>query len=498
MLPAPGGRQVKHAAVPALVVLLLYSWSEPSLAQGADKPGPPSPAEQTQPAAPGRGGGPLPGQTGAGTPPPAPSPEAPKGLFERDTLLGDMGGVRTALGRYGVSLGLSETSEVFGNPTGGINRGVIYEGLTQVSLGIDLDKAIGVAGGIINISAFQIHGRGLSINNVNNLNVTSGIEADRATRLFEWWYQQSLFGGKADIKLGQQSADVEFMTSQYSGLFVNASFGWPTLPAVDLPSGGPAYPLATPGVRLRVTPNEQFAALFAVFNGSPAGLRDGDPQRLDASGTNFDLDSGVFVISEVQYALNSGDKATGLPGTYKLGVWYNSNASDNQFFSNGPINASDPIPRRLRHNYSIYAVADQLVYRPPGAKDGGAGVFLRAMGAPGDRNLVNVFVSGGVTYKGGFGRDNDTVGLGVSWARISDTVRAGDAAFAQATGAFIPTRTSETVLELSYQTQIAPWWAVQPDLQYVFNPAGGIPNPNRPGKRIGDTLIMGMRTGVTF
>ncbi len=288
------------------------------------------------------------------------------------------------------------------------------------------------------------------------------------------------------------------MTSQYSGLFINASFGWPTLPAVDLPSGGPAYPLATPGIRLRITPNEQFAALLGVFNGSPAGLGTGDPQRRNPSGTNFDLGSGVYVIGEVQYALNPGDNPGGPTGTYKLGAWYNSNASDNQFFSNGPINATDPIGRGLRHNWSIYAVADQLVYRPPGVKDGGAGMFLRAMGAPGDRNSVNVFVSGGVTYKGGFGRENDTLGLGVSWARISDTALAGDAAFAQATGAFLPTRTSETVLELSYQAQVAPWWVVQPALQYVFNPGGGIPNPNQPDKRIGDAFILGLRTGITF
>ena len=295
-----------------------------------------------------------------------------------------------------------------------------------------------------------------------------------------------------------KGADLEFITSQFGGLFINSSFGWPALPAVDLPSGGPAYPLATPAIRLRVTPNDHVAALLGVFNGSPAGLGTGDPQRRNASGTNFDLSSGVFVIGEVQYALNPGETPSGLPGTYKLGGWYNSNASDNQFFANGPINATDPIPSRLRNNWSVYAVADQLIYRPPGSKDGGAGVFLRAMGSPGDRNAVNVFVNGGITYKGAFGRDNDTAGLGVAWTRISDTSRAGDAAFAAATGAFLPTRTSETVLELSYQAQIVPWWVVQPDLQYVFNPAGGIPNPNRPGRTIGDALVLGARTTIAF
>src|SRR5271170_5128976 len=36
------------------------------------------------------------------------------GIWQRAQLLGDMGGVRSYLGNYGVSLNLQETSEVFG------------------------------------------------------------------------------------------------------------------------------------------------------------------------------------------------------------------------------------------------------------------------------------------------------------------------------------------------------------------------------------------------
>ena len=492
-MTTPTYRLVRHA--PALFGCLMAScWAVPSAAQSA----PTSAAQPTQAGTPAIGNGGTPGQTGAGASPQAPSPRAPTGLFSRATLLGDLGGVRSTLGRIGVSLGLNETSEALGNPTGGIHRGAIYEGLTQMSLGVDLQKAIGLSGGIINVSALQIHGRGLSTNDVDNLDVVSGIEADRSVRLFEWWYQQSLLGGKADIKLGQQSADLEFMISSYAGLFINSGFGWATLPAVDLPSGGPAYPLATPGLRLRIAPDDQFTALVGVFNGSPAGLGTGDPQLRDPSGTNFNLNGGVFVIGEVQYAINSGDTAKGLPGTYKLGGWYNSNSFDNQFFINGPIDAASPLPRSQSGNWSVYALADQLVYRPPGDKSGSAGMFFRAMGAPGNRNQVNVFVDGGLTYQGAFGRDNDTVGLGVLWSRISDTVRAGDSSFAAATGQFLFNPTSETVLELSYQAQIAPWWIVQPDLQYVFNPGGGIAYPDQPDRRVGDALVLGARTVVTF
>ena len=159
------------------------------------------------------------------------------GLWDRSTLLGDIGGLRTILDGYGISVGLNETSEVLGNPTGGRAQGTIYEGLTEVSVGIDLDKAIGLPGAIVNVSALQIHGRGLSTHNIDNLMTVSNIEADPSTDLYELWYQQSFFGGKVDVKIGQQSADLEFMTTQYGGLFINSSFGWPALASLDLPSG---------------------------------------------------------------------------------------------------------------------------------------------------------------------------------------------------------------------------------------------------------------------
>jgi len=124
-------------------------------------------------------------------------------------------------------------------------------------------------------------------------------------------------------------------------------------------------------------------------------------------------------------------------------------------------------------------------------------VFLRAMGAPGSRNTVNAFIDGGISYAGPFGRPDDTVGVGVGWARISNPARAGDAALA-ASGTFNPVRGSETVLEVTYQMQLAPWWQVQPDFQYVFNPGGGIANPDNPGKRIGNAAILGLRTVLTF
>ncbi len=455
-----------------LAILVLRS------ASAGAQPVPPAPSERQAP---------TPGQTSGE------SEADGSGLWERSNLLGDIGGLRTLLGNYGVTLGLSETGEVLGNPTGGRKQGVAYEGLTEMGLGIDLAKAVGLQGGLLNVSAFQIHGRGLTINDIDSLSLVSSIEADRSTRLDELWYQQSLLAGRLDIRVGQLAADQEFMIDQYAGVFINEGFGWPTLPSVDLPSGGPAYPFASTGARLRARPTEGTTVLLGVFNGDPAGPGSGDPQLRDRSGTNFGFNGGAFVIGEVQFAMNQGENAGGLPSTVKLGAWYNSNAFTNQFFADqGAITPS------YRGDWSLYALLDQLVFRPEGGKDTGLGIFARAMGAPADRNLVSIFVDGGFSYKGPFGRDGDTIGLAVEWAKISGDAAAADAALAASTGGRFPVRTAETVIELTYQAQLAPWLQVQPDFQYVFNPSGGILNPNGSGKIVTSAAVFGLRTNVTF
>jgi carbohydrate-selective porin OprB len=105
-----------------------------------------------------------------------------------DTLLGNLGDVRSTLDTYGISLGLQSTDEVFGNPNGGRARGATFDGQTALGLGIDLEKAIDLKGGIFNVSAFQNYGHGISASKIDNLSLVSNIEATRSARLFELWY----------------------------------------------------------------------------------------------------------------------------------------------------------------------------------------------------------------------------------------------------------------------------------------------------------------------
>ena len=413
---------------------------------------------------------------------------------------------------------------MLGNVTGGVHRGAAYDGLTLFGLGVDTEKAFGLPGGTFNVSALQIHGRNLSTDNLYTIQTASGIEANRTTRLWELWYQQSFLDGKLDVKVGQQSLDQEFITSQGSSVFINTMMGWPALPSLDLYAGGPAYPLSSLGVRLRAQPTDTVTVLGGVFDDNPPGGPFADDSQLrgaERSGTRFNTGTGALFIAEVQYALNpppSGPPQTGapppaqpatespppgLPGLYKLGAYFDTGSFPDQRLDSTGVSLADPAssgnPLMRHNNFGVYGVMDQVLWRPDPQGARAVGVFARVMGGPGDRNLLNFSVNTGITLKAPLpGRDNDTLGLGYGLARISSTASNLDKDTAFFSGTGVPIRSCESFIELTYQAQIAPWWIVQPDLQYVFMPSGGIANPLVPGERVGNELVLGLRTNLTF
>lgn len=428
-------------------------------------------------------------------------------LMSRSVLLGDPLGIQTRTAARGISFGLAESAEVIGNLTGGTRRGAVFEGLLAMSVGLDTEKAGLWPDGIFNASAYQIHGRGLSLNNLaNNGNTVSGLEALRGTLLFELWFEQYTPDKKLSVRIGQFAVDQEFLISQYGGLFINHTFGWPTLPSTNLPASGPSFPLAALGIRARYAPTSATSILLGLFNGDAAGPGSGIPQTRDTSGTDFRLHDGLFAIGEVQYVHNGDGGAVGLPGTFKLGGWYNSLSFADQRFNSLGASLADPgnnpgqsSGHTRKGNWSVYGVADQLVGRKAGTKDQGIGVFARLMGSPGDRNLVNFYADVGLTWKGAIaGRDSDTAGIAFGLARTSDSASALDSDVRNFTGGTYPIRRHESVLELTYQAQIAPWWQVQPTAQYVFNINGGVNNPLVPGRRLNDAAVLGLRTNITF
>ena len=430
----------------------------------------------------------------------------PKSIWDQDTLTGDWGGARSALGREGIDLTLNYVDEIFGNVSGGLYRRSSYEGRAEFSVDTDLQKLVGWDGSTAHATIYEIHNIGHvdAEDNVGAISDPSNIDAWPTTRLFTAWFQQKLFNGHGSLRIGQLGADDEFMISPTASNLINATFGWPDIFSANMPSGGPVYPLATPGVRLKLDPIENLSLLSAIFSGDPAGsdCADTNREKCDKYGTKFSFSGGALWMNELQYAVNDGRHAVGLPGIYKLGFWYHTaNFADEHvgMTPGGAIltlaNPSTAEPLLHHGNWGIYGLADQMIWQY-GVRS--LNLFLRGGISPPDRNLLSYYVDTGVGLKGILpGRSEDVLTLGAAYAKISSAVVALDQDALAISGPPYAVRDHEVVIELNYMAKIAPWWTLQPDLQYFIHPNGG-QNPNDPMLRLDHAFVAGIRSTVKF
>ena len=418
---------------------------------------------------------------------------------------GDRYGTRRKLADQGMTFGWILTSEVLSNVSGGLRRGTVFEGKLEGFVKADLEKLLGIRGLSFYANAFQIHGTGgIARNLVGSFNTISNIEALPTTRLSELWFEQEFFGGMASFRIGQLAADTEFFVSDQSQFFMNSD--WPAILKHDLPSGGPAYPLSTPGMRLKVEPSKQWTLLLALFNGDPAGPGPGDAEIKNRYGINFRVQDPPFLIGEVQYRYNQGANDTGLAGIIRLGGWYHFGSFDSQRFDTAGLSLANPlssgIPARLRGDGGVYGIIDQQIYRPAGAgPDTGISVFSRISAAPSDRNLINFYLDGGIVFSGMVpNRPDDKFGATFIYSNISSAARALDRDMIRYTGQPYPVRNFEMNLAFAYMAQIIPGWTVQGEVQYIMNPDGNVPLPGAasPTTTIPNATVLAVRSVIRY
>jgi porin len=407
--------------------------------------------------------------------------------------------------RFGIKFAATYVGEILGNASGGIRQGAAYEGRLNLAVDVDFGKRAGLPGLSFHANVFQIHGNGLSREYVGNLMLASGIEALPTTRLYELWLEQKFANNKVAVRVGQLAADTEFINSNYAGAFINSTFGWPVIAAIDLPAGGPSPPLAVPGIRVRFKATDEITVLAAIFNGDSAGPGPGDAQERNRYGLNFRLGDPPLMIGEVQYAYNKGKGSAGLPGTLKFGGWYHTGSFDDQRFTAQGASLADPsgsgVPARLRGNFGLYGVIDQSVYQFGGSSDRDIGVFARLSTSPSDRNLIDFYADGGVTFNGPFEkRPNDKFGVGFAFARISNRTSDLDLDFQAFTATPRAIRDYEALLAVTYLAEVRDGWTVHPTFQYVMHPNGGAfdPTESSGGTPLKNAAVFAVRSIMKF
>ncbi len=407
---------------------------------------------------------------------------------------GDPGGVREGLAQRGITYTFIYTNDVLSNMSGGTRRGTIDQGKLEGQLTVNLEKLAGWEDLTLYANGFQTHNTGrIRRDYVGGLNTIAAIEAAPSTRLSELWVERKLLDGAASFRIGQLVADNDFFFSDLSNMFLQQD--WPTITAVNLPGGAPAYPLSTPGARVKFDYGKDASFLLAVFNGDPAGPCAGDPDTCNRYGLNFRLRDPAFVIGEAQFRTNRDKDDSGLARTLKFGGWTHLGQFADQRFANDGTLLANPagsgVPAQHRGDYGVYSVIDQQIYRPRGAAaDGGISVYGLASMVPSDRNLIDIQLNGGIVFAGFIpNRPQDRFGASVVYSRFSDSVRAFDQDKINISGVPGPIRDYEANLELSYVARIIPGWTLQPDFQYVWHPSG------QAGR---DAKVLGVRSVLNF
>lgn len=388
--------------------------------------------------------------------------------WNADTLTGDWGGTRTSLFRKGVEIGITHKSDVLSNVKGGLENGTEWIGHTEARLSLDLEKMMGWDA---TTAYFDFHsdlGSKFNTNNVGAFMGVDNVEVGRNTaQFYHAWVEKSFFKGGLAIKAGLYPIDSEFYVTDTSGLFIAPPYGMSNEVAqTDTPA---IFPIGALGLRVKLTsPEQNFYAMAAVLDGVA-----GDPGNPRHTQVTLADGDGTMSIMEIGYTPQLQDEnAAGEAEHFNktaLGVWRYTRNTD-ALDGSGSDQAQ-----------GIYVLAERTLFHEQGSRSQGLAGFLRYGTATESIHQVDWTASAGLRYRGLIaGRDDDVAGLAVTVNHAGDDFRDVSRTAGEPT-----TESSETDWELTYRAQIRPWFALQPNVQYIRQP--------NMDKTIDDVLVIGCR-----
>jgi porin len=385
-----------------------------------------------------------------------------------DTLLGDVGGVRSTLLKKGVDVNLNYKSDFWGATDGGAKRGNAYVGAATLGVDFDNEKLLGIAGNSASIQLMNTHG-GKPNSYVGSTQGVDNFEvATPATFVYEAWVQQNFIEDRVSALVGLRDLNAEFVVTDMSANFIKPVMQIGQDFAQTGQNGPSVYPVTALAGRLELKPTTDSYIKAAVFDGVAGNLN-------KAKGTHVNImnKDGQLLIAEAGFTPGN-DPDGDVNNKFAIGAW----SYTKQFADLVDVDgAGDPV---LKKSEGVYALTSYQFYHDK--SDRTLGAFFRVGGTNGDVSQVDWSYQAGVVGHGWVpSRAEGEIGLGVAQANNSSS-------YIEATGA--GTTRKETSFELYYRDVVAPGVTVQPDLQYVVNP--GTTDTQK------DATLVGLRVDISF
>ena len=381
-------------------------------------------------------------------------------------------------------LTLSYTGELVQNAAGGARRGATFAGTAGAQLTLRLGPLFGWHGARLFVFALGTHG-GAPSDLVGDVQGVSNLEAPAAVRVEEAWLQQNLLENRLSWLIGRYDLNTEFYRLQSGALFLNSSFGIGPEFAQSGMAGPSIFPSTAVATRVDFKPAPNVVSRVAVLDGAPVDRPEGGI-RLFARGDGVLLVGEVALLSrpdtgnELRHRRFQIGRGLARPynGKLAIGTWYYT-ARFPDLVEKLP--SGDPVQHR--GSGGAYLLGDQTVWSAGGKRPEAVTAFVQLGLGDGRVNQIGSFLGGGLTWTAPFpGRTQDALGLAVAAARNGSSYKSAQ------TGVTAPAD-GETTLELTYLAQLAPWLAVQPDLQYVIHPGGTRATRN--------SVVLGLRVAAS-
>jgi porin len=382
------------------------------------------------------------------------------------TMTGDWFGLRSALEQHGFELRVyyNDTYQWIakgGRRNTGHNGGTI-DWLTT----LDFGKMGLIPGGTMLAHVKREWGRGVNPYTGSIWQVQDDQDGDNTLYIDQLWYEQKLW----DERFALRAGFLDFQTIFDRNLFANSEDVQFLNQALD---NNPFLPL---NIGLGAAATLRPVSWLTLI----AGAGDAESYFRNAGIHTAFHDRARYI------SFFEGGVTTKLPplvgggpleGRHRVGLVYDPRVRD--VFQ-------DPRRRPQRNStrgddWSFYYDADQMLFREPGSKQQGLGVFARYGLRRGDVFRESNFWSAGLSYRGLLPkRDDDVLGFAIAQGIASGNYRDW----------IVPSAGSETVYEMYYSIQVTKWLAITPDVQYISHPGlADLP---------AEALVLGVRVRISF
>lgn len=379
-------------------------------------------------------------------------------FWQRQHVTDDWFGLRPQLDDGGVIFDSEHIHDWSRVLRGGLNTSQsAFRQLLDANLTLDTQRLGWWNGGVF-LFDMQNHNGPNGSDLAGDLQTFSNIDADGRTQLSAAWFEQRLFDDRLRIKLGKMDANEDFAFPENGGLFLQSSMGFsPTIFAF------PSYPDPATAIAVFWNVIDDVTLGYGLFDGAlSAGIETG---RVGPK-TFFDGTGGLFHIAQLETRWTTAGE---LSGRGSLGAWIHT----------GRFTRFDGLADDGTGGF--FLTLDQELIRESTIDEEQQGIagFLQYGWADSRVSPFVQHVGGGLEWTGALPtRDEDVLGLGVSWVQLS-----------RATGSDFSSG-HETSLEVFYQAQVTGWMRVVLDLQYIESP-GGLSSTS-------DALVSTIRTIVNY